>query len=285
MNTISPSISEFGIVDHEIDTPSTHRHCRSRNFVKPNASAIQSDTLPEVHGFDDDIRESLQVGVTAARRNMPASIMALAVMTLLLVAYTTIPSFAHSFNQIAVLKMKMGWAFPFLAMGLSVGFLSEFLKVRKSETKRWTRSNTSNFLFVFLMFGIIATAKDPVYQLLAQVYGDSASLSILSKKVLFELFAWTLLLCCPAQTLLFSLKAHGFSMKSLRAECPTFSEFFAVKVVPMLIANWSFWLPASVIIYCFPTELQLVSWMIAMSIWVCSLHTLTKGTSSHPLAK
>ncbi|MGZ0654984.1 hypothetical protein ACWPKS_05195 [Coraliomargarita sp. W4R72] len=285
MSTISPNISEFGTVDHGIDTTSTHRHCRSRNIVKKNASALQSECFRTDHQMYDHFRESFQAGVTAAQRNMIATLLTLMLLSLLIIAYATVPAFENAFNQIASLKVKMGPLFAFVGMGLSVGFLSEFLKVRSSDTKRWTRSNVINFAFVFLMFGLVTMAKDPVYQMLALTFGDDASFSTITRKVLFEAFAWTLLLACPMQTLLFSWKAHGFSMESLRAECPTFSEFFALKIVPTLIMNWSFWLPASVIIYCFPTELQLATSIIAMSLWLCLLNALSESASFHLHAK
>jgi hypothetical protein len=268
MNTISPHITEFGITDQEVETPAAHRHYRSRNLVKKNSSAIQLTSIRNSHILDDQFNESIQLGLNTAIRNTVPAFIALAGMLLLALAYFKLPAFQNAYNQIAVLKIKMGVLFPFLGMGLGVAIFSEIIKVSKSPTKRWTRANSTNFICLFLMFGIIATAKDPIFYLLAHLYGDNATLGTLIKKVFFDQFAWTLLLVCPAQSLLYSWKAHGYSMKSLYEECPNFTEFFALKMVPALIQNWYFWAPASVIIYCFPTNLQLATSIIATVLWI-----------------
>ncbi|HBR92580.1 MAG TPA: hypothetical protein DEA90_00260 [Opitutae bacterium] len=263
-----------------------HRYCRSRNFVEKHASAIQSTSLKGDYGLDNNFRESVQVGLDVARSNRLAAALAFIVMLMCAIAYATVPFLEPAMQQVILLKIKMGPLFAFLGMGLSVGFLSEFIKVRRSVSRRWTRSNTVNFLFLFLMFGVIAAAKDPIYYLLANLYGEGSSFSTLLQKVFFDQFAWTLLLACPAQTFLFAWKAHGFSSKSLSVECPNFSEFFALKVLPALLAHWSFWLPTSVIIFCFPTDLQLAASILAMNLWLVLRITCAPSSRSlHPVGK
>ncbi|WPJ94754.1 hypothetical protein SH580_15075 [Coraliomargarita algicola] len=284
MSTISPHITEFGTVDEEVDAVSMHRYCRSRNYVEKHASAIQSSSLLADAGLDANFRESIQIGLDTVRMNTVPALLAIFSMVILALMYAVFPFFENTLNQIAILKSNLGPAFAFFGMGLTVGFLSEYMKLRRSATRRWTRSNTVNFLFMFMMFGVIATAKDPIYYLLANIYGEGTSFSIILRKVMFDQFAWTLFLVCPAQTFLFAWKAHGFSGKSLRAECPSFSEFFALKIMPALIINWSYWLPASAIIFCFPTELQLAVSIMAVSIWIISLNCFAPSYRSIHLA-
>jgi hypothetical protein len=279
MNTINSHIPGFGIVDEDISKASTHRYRRPRSFAEKKTSVIESTSLQGDESLEDHFRESLQIGLEGARLNRLPTLVALIFMSLMAVAYAYVPSFESSLNEIATLKMKMGPAFAFLGMGLSVGFLSEFMKVRASETRRWSRSNTGNFIFLFLMFGLIAVAQDPVYYLLANLYGDSMSFSTIIRKVLFDQFAWTLLLACPAKALLFAWKAHGFSKKSLSVECPNFTDFFVSKMLPTLITNWSFWVPVSAIIFCFPTELQLAVSIVAVSCWILLSNLLLSNDS------
>jgi hypothetical protein len=280
MNTISPHITEFGITDQEIETTAAHRHYRSRNSVKKNSSAIRHTSIRNNQILEDQFNESIQIGIHTAVQNKLPAIFALSAILVLAITYFYLPAFQSAYNQIAVLKMKMGVLFPFLGMGLSVAILSETIKICSNKSKRWTRSNTANFISLFLMFGIIATAKEPIFQLLAHLYGNDANPATIIKKVFFDQFVWTLLLVCPAQSLLYSWKAHGYSMKSLYEECPTFSEFFALKIVPALIQNWCFWAPASAIIYCFPTDLQLATTMIATILWVGLLSAYSPSRKS-----
>jgi hypothetical protein len=38
-------------------------------------------------------------------------------------------------------------------------------------------------------------------------------------------------------------------------------------VLPVLVSNWLFWIPMVVLIYCFPTSLQLPLGILACAIW------------------
>ncbi len=276
MNTISPSISDFGTDALDEGNTPNHRYFRSRNLVKDNADVIESSAIHGSIHFDNAFKMSIQKGLHSARRNIVPSLITFSLMALMAWAYLAIPFVQTSFNAIARFKLATGTAFSFFAMGLSVALLTEAIKVCTSKTHRWTQANTINFLSLFIFFGLLASSKDSIFLLLAKIYGEGMTPGIIVKKVFFDQFIWTLFLVCPTQALLFSWKAHGFSIKSLLSECPTFTEFFALKVVPILITSWCFWLPMAAIVYSFPTELQLIASIIATSLWIClqSIYTV-----------
>ncbi|MDQ8195996.1 Mpv17/PMP22 family protein [Coraliomargarita sp. SDUM461004] len=254
-----------------------HRHFRSRNLIAEESPAASQASHSQSTNFDECVRLSIYKGATAIKRNSVPAMFTLSLMALLAWAYNSIPSVNSFFHQVSILKQTMGIAFPILAAGLSVGLISECYAYFSSSTRRWTMQNTLNFGFLFLTFGIMSAAKEPIFVLLANLYGAGNDTTVLVKKMLFDQFVWTVFLACPYQTLLFSWKNHGFSLQKMKLECPTFSEFFAVKMLPVLLSNWAFWIPMSVIIYSFPTNLQLPVSIIAISLWVCILNLLTKS--------
>jgi hypothetical protein len=46
-----------------------------------------------------------------------------------------------------------------------------------------------------------------------------------------------------------------------------FRQFYLIIVLPVLVSNWLFWIPMVVLIYCFPTSLQLPLGILACAIW------------------
>lgn len=271
--------------DIELDVPvanetAYHRHFRSRNLVtKKNASATQI-LSPDSARFDDSVILSLHKGALAAKSNIVPAISTLILMGILAWAFATIPAVNAFFNQVSIVKQSMGISFAIIASGLCVGLLSECFSIFSSSTRRWTMQNTLSFGFLFLTFGIMSAAKDPIFILLANLYGEGNSAGVLIKKTLFDQFVWTVFLACPYQTMLFAWKNNGFSLEKVKRECPTFSDFFARKILPVLISNWVFWIPMSAIIYSFPTDLQLAVSIIAISLWVCILNMLTKSKTA-----
>lgn len=272
----------FEVALNAPDTKETayHRHFRSRNLVAQRHAAAAHSIETDVARFDDSVRLSLYKGALAAKRNAVPAIFTLILMGLIAWAYASIPAVGAFFNQVSLFKQNTGILFAIIASGLCIGLLSECFTIFSSGTRRWTMQNTLSFGFLFLTFGFMSAAKDPIFVLLANLYGEGNGAAVLIKKTLFDQFVWTVFLACPYQTLLFAWKNHDFSFDGIKQECPSFSEFFAVKMLPVLISNWFFWIPMSAIIYSFPTDLQLAVSIIAISLWVCILNMLTKSKAS-----
>ena len=53
-----------------------------------------------------------------------------------------------------------------------------------------------------------------------------------------------------------------------------FRQFYVLTVLPVLVSNWLFWIPMVVLIYCFPTSLQLPLGILACAIWSMLLTAL-----------
>lgn len=275
MNTLHIGI-DTAFEDSTNSEVAFRRHHRARNLITTKNTAANQPLRSDVARFDETFKSSIRKGLVAARQNTFPALFTLGLMGLLGWAFYSIPAVNAFFNSVSAFKIKTGMAFAFIGSGVCIGLLSEVLTIPTQAKKRWTMENTKSFFFLFFVFGIMAAAKDPVYLLLANLYGEGNSTSVLIKKTVFDQFVWTVFLACPYQTLLFAWKNNGYSADKVKAECPNFSEFFAVKMMPVLISNWAFWIPMSVIIFSFPTDLQLAVSIIAISLWVCILNMLTR---------
>jgi hypothetical protein len=68
-------------------------------------------------------------------------------------------------------------------------------------------------------------------------------------------------------TLAFLWKSEQFSLRLTVEKMRQFRKFYALTVLPVLVSNWLFWIPMVVLIYCFPTSLQLPLGILACAIW------------------
>ncbi|WP_309380552.1 Mpv17/PMP22 family protein [Cerasicoccus frondis] len=254
---------------------SRHRYLRStrqQEYIIPSPR-IARDGLYISEALILGIRQ----GAIAAKRNTIPAIATLTLMLLLTIAYYTVPTVGNAFDELSRIKKETGPLFAFLVSGTCIGILSETMRVLTTKDRFSAKTSLLNFLFLFLAFGILSSIKDPVYWLLSEQFGENNAPGTIIKKVLFDQLVWTVFIACPYQSFLFTWKSHQFSFDNFRLSYPNASEFLTRKTVPVLVSNWVFWVPMITIIFIFPTRLQLVVSIIAISLWVCMLSMLTSS--------
>ncbi|MBV8175784.1 MAG: hypothetical protein JO151_14650 [Verrucomicrobia bacterium] len=176
--------------------------------------------------------------------------------------------------------MRGGLTFSFMAMGATVGGLTEAFTVYFHKGGRWTREDLVNMAFNFLVFGLLGVMNSGLYRLQARLFGSGRSMGTLALKTSVDQSIYTLFLSNPFQTLAFLWKSEHFSLRSAAAKISDFKHFYVITVLPVLVSNWCFWIPMSALIYCFPTTLELPLGILAVSIWSLLLATLIKPTDS-----
>lgn len=255
------------------------RHYRGRNSLA--VGTVQWDTGPaipmDIPYWDDMFGSSVRAGMRAARQSIKPAVFVWVLMACVATLYYAVPASQGFFSALNALQARMGLAFPFFGMGLSVGLMAEAVKVGMSREKRWTRTNTANAAFNLVMFGVLGVLQNYFYLLQVKMFGTGASLQVLLPKVIVDQFVWTVFLANPYQTILYLWKNQGFSWSKVVAKMSPFKPFWGTQVLPVLIANWAFWIPMVAIIYCFPDELQLPLVMLAVTIWVLLLTFLTSA--------
>jgi hypothetical protein len=263
-----PSLPAAG---HELAVEPGLHHLSRVKF--PKMAVVQSSV--SVSGL---VLRSLGLGLGATRANLVPALFVEAMMVGLVLAYFYVPVARPFFNVLSDWNVRGGLAFSFIAMGATVGGLTETFIVYLHKGGRWTREDLINMAFNFLVFGLLGVMNSGLYQLQARWFGAGWSLGTLALKTSVDQFIYTPFLSNPVQTLAFLWKSEDFSLRSTVAKLSHFKQFYVITVLPVLFSNWCFWIPMSALIYCFPTTLQLPLGILAASIWSMLLATLVKPT-------
>jgi hypothetical protein len=265
-------------------TPSlSRRFYRSRNCLASGAMGWNDNLQLPVDPpyWDDMLGSSVRVGTMAAKTAFKPALCVWALMAAIAAVYYLIPASRYAFECLTVFQKWMGVFFPSIGMGLSVGLLVEGVKVLVAEKKCWTRRNTIDALFNFVMFGVMGLTSYYRYAFQNDIFGAGNSWHELVSKVCFDQFVWTVLLANPYQSVLYLWKHNGFSWKAVGKRVSPFRSFWGTQMLPVLIANWAFWIPMAFMVYSFPSGLQLPLSILAVTIWVMLLTVLTSATQRH----
>jgi len=222
------------------------------------------------------ISRSLRLGLGAARANLVPAVFVEGLMVGLVLTYFYLPVARPFFNVLSDWNVRGGLTFSFIAMGATVGGLTEIFSVYLHKGGRWSREDLVDMAFNFLVFGLLGVMNSVLYQLQAHWFGSGRSLGTLARKTLVDQFIYTPFLSNPVQTLGFLWRAEGFSFRRAATKLSHFKQLYVMTVLPVLVSNWCFWIPMSALIYCFPTTLQLPLGILATSIWSMLLATLVK---------
>jgi hypothetical protein len=241
----------------------------------PDAVVDQASlSVPEL------VLRSLRLGSGAARANFVPALFVQALMVGLVVAYFYLPAAKPVFRVLTDWNVNGGLLFSFAAMGITVGGLTEVSGVYLHNKGRWKSEDLGNMTFNFLVFGLLGVMNSLFYQLQAHWFGTGRSLGVLATKTFVDQFLYTPFLSNPVQTLAFLWKSEQFSFRQTYEKLQHFQQFYVLTVLPVLVSNWCFWIPMVVVIYCFPTSLQLPLGILAVAIWSMLLATLVKPANT-----
>jgi hypothetical protein len=258
---------------------SSRRYFRGRNSAATASVAADWHYPPELPSDQPDwleiIEHSSRAGIKAVKQSLLPACFVWGVMAIIAFCYYWVPPAIHVFDGLERLQVSMGRLFPFLGMGVSVGLLAELVRMLSSKDKRWTKANTLNAGFNLMVFGILGMLQAVFYGFQTQWFGDSQSFKTLASKVIIDQFAWTVFFANPYQTILFIWRENHFKISRVWQSMRPIKTFWGMRVLPVLITNWAFWIPMVSIIYSFPSSLQLPLAILAVTIWVLILTFLT----------
>lgn len=254
--------------------------CSHAHSVEIGAHHLSKVKFPETVAdqsklsISELVLRSLRLGSAAARANFVPALLVQALMGALVVSYFYLPAAKPIFGVLTDWNVHGGLLFSFVAMGITVGGLTEIFGVYLHKNGRWTGEDLANMSFNFVIFGLLGVMNSVFYQLQAHWFGAGRSLGILAAKTLVDQFLYTPFLSNPIQTLAFLWKSEQFSFRRTVEKMRQFRQFYALTVLPVLVSNWLFWIPMVVLIYCFPTSLQLPLGILACAIWSMLLTAL-----------
>jgi hypothetical protein len=217
---------------------------------------------------------AVRTGWRAAISNLP-SILALQVaMAAIVATYYLWPA--------AEWQGRGGFLANGLALAIAGGVLSQLCLVYVQQRGRWTRTNVENLIFNFVAFFISGCIIYEFYRMQAVWWGNGARLSIIVPKVLVDQFGYTVFFGAPYYALLTRWHALHYSGARLWRELNR--DFVTELLLPILVANWMFWIPAVSFVYAMPQVLQAPLGVFATAIWGLLITTVSsRRTAPAPI--
>lgn len=225
------------------------------------------------------IRGALNEALKALRTNLLPGLLLQTLMALMGAAYLWNNTARHAFEELAVIRSHWGLFFSFFGTSFASALLPEVLRLLLPRTKQDEGAPTlgARLLFAIPFWGLIGMQVDLFYRLQYLLFGPSDSVLVIVKKVLVDAFIYCPLLAVPQVVCILLWKDHGFTFHGFRNHTPI--RFYALKIFPVLMANWMVWIPLICIIYSLPAALGVPFFIVAQSFWVMVLTTLSTGFS------
>lgn len=231
-------------------------------------------------GFGASVAEAFRKGGRAAAENLSAIFALQIAMGLVVAIHYLWPAGAAVLSSYAVWQQSGGVLGNGLAAALAGGVLSELSLVYFQDKGRWTWVHVDNLAFKFAVFFVAGCIVYEFYRLQASWWGQGASLSVLLPKVLVDQFGYTVFWASPYYTLLTRWHALRYSGAALWRELD--SQFLTERMLPVLVTNWLFWIPAITLVYAMPTVLQAPLYVFATAIWGLLVPSVTKQRGRSP---
>lgn len=196
---------------------------------------------------------AFRTGLSSVRANLVPMIVLLCLAAALAICYFSVPATATLLNPLARWQEESGWVAAFTTCGIFCGLLPGvfILFVRRLRVSSPGRT----ILVQVLWSGICGIVSQIVFSLNAEVFGTGTDLVTLGLKTLVFQFAWVPLFYAPVGALVYFWMGCDFSLVRFRHEC-TWRSWMAV-LLPNLITNWALWIPCSLVVHLFPTDLQI----------------------------
>jgi hypothetical protein len=218
--------------------------------------------------------EAFRQSILAASENLPAMLMLLVAMATVVAIYYCWPAGAFVLDRYAAWQHTGGLLAAALATAFAGGVLSELSLVYFQNKGRWTLNDVENMGFKWALFFVSGAIVYEFYAWQALWWGQGASWSVLVPKVLVDQFGFTVFWSTPFFALLTRWQVLRYSGRRLWMELK--GEFITERMLPILVANWMFWIPGVVLIYSMPTNLQVPLFIFATAIWGLLLPAVTR---------
>jgi hypothetical protein len=224
------------------------------------------------------LRTAWLESLKALRTNLVPGLFLQAVMAAMATAYFLHPVARSVFERLALLRSEWGVVFSFVGTSAASALLPELLALLMPPSPR-VRNHAPHLgkrlLFAIPFWGLIGVQVDLFYRLQYFIFGPSDSLPVIAKKVVVDAFLYCPLLAIPQAVCAFVWKDEGFTLRGFHGHYPV--SFYALRIFPVLMANWMVWIPLVCLIYSLPPALGIPFFIVAQSFWVMVFTTLSQN--------
>jgi hypothetical protein len=207
----------------------------------------------------------LAAGLAALRRFYRPFLLIQVAALLVVLSYYWSPSLREFCARLAALKVRGGLPFAALSASLAGALVPEVAKWIGDSHRYTLAGRRGELAFNFVFFAFNGVVIDILYRGEASLFGVDAAVATIAKKVAFDQFVFTPLWLALIIAL-FMWRNERFSLRSTVAAL-RLPGFYGVRVVPLLLSAWCFWIPMVCVIYALPVPLQFVLFILALGAW------------------
>lgn len=171
----------------------------------------------------------------------------------LVLSYYGSSNFARALEPLSRWQKESGWIAAFLNRVAFCGILPGIFIVSVPSLR--PRRVLPTLVVQTLWSGLCGIVSDFMFSLNAAVFGTGVDFLTLTLKTAVNQFVWTPLFFSPLGSMVYFWIGCDFSCEKVRRKLP--NRFYYDIVLPNLLVNWALWIPATYVIYMFPTPLQI----------------------------
>jgi len=186
------------------------------------------------------------------RRNRIPALILQTFAAVLLALYFLVPELRSGFEAIGKLKADTGIWFALVSTAFFGGFIPWIVMVQRGRIKKGER--TKHLLFFLGFWALQGFMVDQLYTLQDEWFGSEATLRVLLLKVLVDQIPFNLFWATPNSLIFYGWKNADFSWRKLWQSHS--KQSFFQKYATIQISAWVIWIPAVLMIYSLPPNLQ-----------------------------
>lgn len=232
---------------------------------------MDRSTTPAGSPRGHPLRRGLSLGVEAAKANLRPAVALWAVGMAILAAYYGTDAGRAAMDRLAEFRSVRPVAYAMVATALFGGVIP-WLVMRGRASSR-ARATWGLLAFMAGVWAEKGLEVHLLYEGLAALVGDSPEPGVIAAKVALDQGLYVTLWACPSLVLAYRLHDHGYRWRSLGVLRSR--RWWAVDLLPVLLANWAVWTPAVAMIYALPLALQLPAQNLVLCFWSLVLMFMT----------
>jgi hypothetical protein len=207
----------------------------------------------------------LAPGVAAVQKFWRPFLLLQSAAFLLVLGYYTNDHIRSLCEQLSQLKQREGLIFSMVATAFAGAILPELAKAIVMGDRQLTRKRMRDVGFALAIFAVNGIITDFQYRGLAWWLGQDNHPVTVIKKVLADQFITTPIYGVPYWVFVFSLRVNRYDF--VRTIGQISPRWYAMRVLPLLIPCWFYWLPMVALIYALPGPLQFCLFCFAVAAW------------------
>ena len=211
------------------------------------------------------LRSLTAPGIEAIRRYWRPFFLLQALALLLVIGFYQSHTVRAACEWLADLKASGGLLYSAIAVAIAGALLPEAAKAIVLGERRFDTARLGAIGFAVAAFAGSGMITDLQYRLLGLIFGNDTDALTVVRKVLADQFITTPIYGVAYWSILYGWRANGYRFgQTLREISP---RWYALRVVPILIPAWCFWIPMTALIYSLPPTLQVSLFSLAIAAW------------------